>query len=120
MVESNHSYAIVESMVFSSGCKYVFGSWTWRNGWDWDTKEDALPIADIQSYGLTTAINASTSLFSKCEITSIDKYGIQGVWYTLDPVFFEEANVIFFKMQRMWHFVWVGIHIPIRCCIIIM
>ena len=94
--------------VYSTGCEYVFGSWTWKHGWTWDNKDDPLPILDIQSYGLTTAVNASSRLFTKCGITSIDKYCENGAWEALDPVFYQGTNVVFFKLQGMWHFTWVG------------
>ena len=84
------------------------GSWTWGNGWIWDDREDSLPVLDIHSYGITTAINASTTLFTKCKIISVDKYGVDGTWEALNNFFFQDENIVFFKLQQMWHFTWVS------------
>ena len=93
---------------YTLGCEYAFGSWTWKNGWKWDSKNERLPILDIQSYGLTSAINASARFFTKCAITSIDKFSEDGAWKSLDPFFYERTKSVFFKLQGMWHFTWVG------------
>jgi hypothetical protein len=86
----------------------VFGSWMWGSGWTWDTNDDPLPILSIQSYGLTAAINASSRLFTQCGLTSVDKYSEEGAWEALDPVFYQGTNVVFFKLQGMWHLSWVS------------
>ncbi|XP_028393590.1 uncharacterized protein LOC114517936 [Dendronephthya gigantea] len=97
----------VDERRFREGCDYVFGSWTWKNGWKWDTNEDQLPIVNIGSHGITTAINASAWVSDKCAVSSIDKYSARGLWETLEPVVFQTNNVVFFKLQGMWHFTWI-------------
>lgn len=88
-------------------CNYVSGSWSWYFGWNWDGEENSLPILDVQSYGLTAAINVSAELYDKCTITFGERYSKDGLWKPIDLRFSQEENVVFFELHEMWHFTWV-------------
>ncbi|XP_046851033.1 uncharacterized protein LOC124444456 [Xenia sp. Carnegie-2017] len=93
--------------VLKKDCNYVSGSWSWHFGWNWDGEENSLPILDVQSYGLTAAINVSAKLYDKCTITFGERYSKDGLWKPIDLRFSEEENVVFFELHEMWHFTWI-------------
>lgn len=96
----------VDERNFKTGCRYVFGTWTWRHGWAWKTEVDPLQVLNMNAYGLTLALNASTRKFTQCKTVSTATYDTNGEWKAF-TLLSNESSIVFFKLHEMWHLSWI-------------